>query len=121
MKEVAAKLRLRLHLHASHDILLLFFFIDKKDVYIEKRKHQKQCPQGIQGVYKRSQKAQTEGEGIETKNITCLYLDPNLDPNQSMKLTSEEGLNYRHPNPRPKITYKRIFQSLERKLLITKR
>ena len=65
-----------------------FFLIDKKDVHIEKRKHQKQCPQSTQGVYKRSQKAQTEGEGIETKNITCPY----LEPNQSMKLTSEEGL-----------------------------
>ena len=53
------------------DCLFFFFFIDKKDVYIEKRKHQKQCPQSIQGVYKRSQKAQTKGEGIETKNITC--------------------------------------------------
>ena len=39
-------------------------------------------------VYKRSPKAQTKGEGIETKNITCPY----LEPNQSKKLTREEGL-----------------------------
>ena len=38
-------------------------------------------------VYKKSPKAQTEGEWIETKNITCPY----LEPNQSKKLTSEGG------------------------------
>ena len=54
-----------------------------------KRRHQKQCPRSIQEVYKRSQKAQTRGGEIETKNITCPY----LEPNQSTKVTREKWLN----------------------------
>ena len=62
-------------------------------MYKEKRGHQKQYPQSIQEVYKRRQKAQTKGGGIETKNITCPY----LEPNRLMKLKRENGSNLQTP------------------------
>ena len=62
--------------------------IDKEKLYTKIRGDQKQHPQSIQEVYKRSQKAQTRGGGIETKNITCPY----LEPNQSIKVTREKWL-----------------------------
>ena len=42
-------------------------------------------PSEYTGVYKRSRKTQTRG-GIETKKITCPY----LERNQSMKITSQK-------------------------------
>ena len=51
----------------------------------------------------------------------------NTPPSLTYSLTNLKNLqekkgaqNYRHPNPRPKIIYKRIFQYLKRKLLIPK-
>ena len=67
---------------------VFFIYIGKEKSYMEKRRHQKQCPQSIQEVYSKSLKAQPKGGGKEAKNITCLY----LEPNQSMKLTREIGL-----------------------------
>ena len=75
------------------------FFIDKEKLYIKKRGDTKNnALRSIQEVYNRSQKAQTKGGRIETKNIICPY----LKPNQSIKLTSEKGLKSMDTlNPRP--------------------
>ena len=63
--------------------MCIYILIDKKYVYKEKRKHQKQCPQSIQ----KKPKGSNRRERNRNKKITCPY----LEPNQSKKLTSEEG------------------------------
>ena len=52
-------------------------------------KQKEEAPKTVPSKYtKEAQRLKTEGEGIETKHITFPY----LKPNQSKKLTREEGL-----------------------------